>query len=38
MLAPGGPGCRSAGPCHLYCTYCAARRSTMARVIPFISL
>jgi len=20
MLAPGGPGCKSAGPCHLYCT------------------
>jgi len=18
MLAPGGPGCKSAGPCHLY--------------------
>ena len=20
MLAPGGPGCKSAGPCHLYAT------------------
>jgi len=20
MLAPGGPGCKSAGPCHLYFT------------------
>jgi len=21
MLAPGGPGCKSAGPCHLYTAY-----------------
>jgi len=21
MLAPGGPGCKSAGPCHLYIRY-----------------